>query len=151
MINEYANAQLEDDSSFEKVAGLNRVFETLNETVTEGRNTLEAQKRRRYHTYLKDIEIAWESITGNKIELLIQNPNFDSQLPEDKSNLRMIVNPDAKKLMKEYQNLTYAKKRQAKSLPARMINSVTSAFTRTHIANILDLTSIVEYITKIPW
>ena len=49
MINEYANAQLEDDSSFEKVAGLNRVFETLNETLTEGRNTLEAQKRRRYH------------------------------------------------------------------------------------------------------
>ena len=49
-----------------KVAGLNRVFETLNETVTEGRNTLEAQKRRRYHTYLKDIEIAWESITGTQ-------------------------------------------------------------------------------------
>ena len=150
MINEYANAQLEDDSSFEKVAGLNRVFETLNETVTEGRNTLEAQKRRRYHTYLKDIEIAWESITGNKIELLIQNPNFDSQLPEDKSNLRMIVNPDAKKLMKEYQNLTDAKKRQAKSLPARMINSVTGWIRRNQISNILDLTTLVEYITKIP-
>ena len=150
MINDYANAQLEEDSSFEKVAGLNRVFEQLNETVNEGRNTLEAQKRRRYHTYLRDIEIAWESITGNKIEMLVPNTNYDPQLPETKSNLKMVVNPDAKNIMKEFQNLTDAKKRQAKSLPARMVNSITGWIRRNQIANIMDLTTLVEYITKTP-
>jgi len=150
MINDYANTQLEEDSSFEKVAGLNRVFEQLNETVNEGRNTLETQKRRRYHRYLRDIEIAWESITGNKIEMLVPNTNYDPQLPETKSNLKMVVNPDAKNIMKEFQNLTDAKKRQAKSLPARMVNSITGWIKRNQIANIMDLTTLVEYITKTP-
>jgi hypothetical protein len=150
IINEYANAQLEEDSSFEKVASLNRVFTNLNETITEGRNTLEMQKQRRYRTYLKDLEIAWESITGNKIEMLVQNPDYDQQLPESKSNLKMILNPNSKELMKEFQKLTEAKKRAAKSAPIRFVNMIVDGFKKYQVYNLFDLNALVEYMTKIP-
>ena len=63
---------LMEDTDVNKVSELNNVLTDLNLIVTEGKGALEQQKRDMYHRYLKDFEIAWQSITGNKIEMLIK-------------------------------------------------------------------------------
>ena len=150
LILQYAGAQEMDNTDVGKVGALNKILTNLNSIISEGRSELEQQKREAYHTYLKDIEIAWYSITGKKIEMLIQNPDFDPQLPVSKSNEQMILNPDANKLMDEFSSLTDAKKNKAKSWPTRILPNLKTGLRRYLITKRLDLPSLIEYMTKIP-
>ena len=68
-----------------------------------------------YHRYLKDFEIAWQSITGNKIEMLIKNPDYDPQLPISKSNEQLVVNPKAKDLIRKFSKLLMQKRMHLKT------------------------------------
>ena len=150
LILQYAGAQEMDNTDIGKVAALNEILTNLNSIISEGKSELEQQKRESYHTYLKDFEIAWYSITGKKIEMLIQNPNFDPQLPEMKGNERMILNPEANKLMDEFSSLTDAKKNKARSWPVRNLINLKTGLRRFLITKRLDLPSLIEYMTKIP-
>ena len=146
----YANSRLLDDTNFEKSTILNSVLKDLNDIVTEGRSALEQQKRRAYHRYLKDFEIAWESITGNKVEMLIENPNFDPQLPISKSNEQFIANPKAKELIQEYSELTDAKKNASKGMVKRILDKFRFDILNYVVTKRSDLPTLVEYITRIP-
>jgi len=150
IILQYADANLMENNDIGKVALLNQVLNNLNETINEGRSLLEQQKRESYHTYLKDFEIAWESLTGNKIEMLIINPEFDPQLPISKSNEQLIVNPKANELINEFSELTDAKKNKAKSWPARTLKQIRIKLLNNVIVKRLDLPNLIEYMTKIP-
>ena len=146
----YANSRLLDDTNFEKSTILNSVLKDLNDIVTEGRSALEQQKRRAYHRYLKDFEIAWESITGNKVEMLIENPNFDPQLPISKSNEQFIANPNAKELIKEFSELTDAKKNASKGMVKRILDKFRFGILNYFVTKRSDLPLLVEYMTRIP-
>ena len=146
----YANSRLLDDTNFEKSTILNSVLKDLNDIVTEGRSALEQQKRRAYHRYLKDFEIAWESITGNKVEMLIENPNFDPQLPISKSNEQFIANPKAKELIQEFSELTDAKKNASKGIVKKTLDKVRFGILNYFVSKRSDLPSLVEYMTRIP-
>ena len=150
LILQYAGAQEMDNTDIGKVAALNEILTNLDSIISEGRSELEQQKRESYHTYLKDFEIAWYSITGKKIEMLIQNPDFDPQLPVSKSNEQMILNPDANKLMDNFSRLTDAKKNKARSWPVRNLINLRTGLRRFLITKRLDLPSLIEYMTKIP-
>lgn len=150
LILKYAGAQEMDNTDIGKVAALNEILTNLDSIISEGRSELEQQKRESYHTYLKDFEIAWYSITGKKIEMLIQNPDFDPQLPVSKSNEQMILNPDANKLIDKFSRLTDAKKNKARSWPVRNLINLKTFFTNRLITKRLDLPALIEYMTTIP-
>ena len=146
----YASAMLMEDTDVNKVSELNNVLTDLNLIVTEGKGALEQQKRDMYHRYLKDFEIAWQSITGNKIEMLIKNPDYDPQLPISKSNEQLIVNPKAKDLIRKFSKLTDAKKNASKNFVSRTLDKVKNRILNYTVQKRMDLPSIIEYMTKLP-
>ena len=146
----YASAMLMEDTDVNKVSELNNVLTDLNLIVTEGKGALEQQKREMYHRYLKDFEIAWQSITGNKIEMLIKNPDYDPQLPISKSNEQLVVNPKAKDLIRKFSKITDAKKNASKNIVSRTLGKIKNKILNFTAQKRMDLPSIVEYMTRLP-
>ena len=143
----YASAMLMEDTDVNKVSELNNVLTDLNLIVTEGKGALEQQKRDMYHRYLKDFEIAWQSITGNKIEMLIKTL-IDPQLPISKSNEQLIVNPKAKDLIRKFSRITDAKKNASKNIVSRTLGKIKNKILNYTVQKRMDLPSIVEYMTN---
>jgi hypothetical protein len=66
---EYNNSQLMDDTDFSKIQSLDNIDTTLSQIISEGKTELKSEIERSRLKAKEDFEIAYEEITGNKIDL----------------------------------------------------------------------------------
>ena len=66
---EYNNSQLMDDTDFSKIQSLDNIDTTLSQIISEGKTELKSEIERSKLKAKEDFEIAYEEITGNKIDL----------------------------------------------------------------------------------
>lgn len=145
----YLNAQLMMDFQVDKTSALATVVEDLNALVETGKSALEQQLYIKHMQYVEDAETAYFEITGKKLNLYIENPEFDSLLPESKANPRKIRNPKAKDILAEKAVVSAAKRARLKKRVPKVFSNANRRVKEFLMGN-LDLASLISTLSRIP-
>jgi len=145
----YVAARIAEDYEVEKTSALNLVYENLNDMIETGRSQLDQQVAAKYRQYMRNFEIAYYEMTGEKIKMLIPNPDFDELLPESKTNPLTIKNPKAEEMIEKVTVVSQAKIDKVKGLMKRTFDGVQNGWLR-YIRRMLDLPSLMALISKVP-
>ncbi len=145
----YVAARIAEDYEVEKTSALNLVYENLNDMIETGRSQLDQQVAAKYRQYMRNLEIAYYEMTGEKIKMLIPNPNFDELLPESKTNPLTIKNPKAEEMIEKVTVVSQAKIDKVKGRMKRTFDGVQNGWLR-YIRGMLDLPSLMALISKVP-
>ena len=145
----FINAQLMMDYEVDKTIELASVIEDLNALVETGKSALEQQRYIKHMQYVEDAETAYFEITGKKLNLYIENPEFDELLPESKANPRKIRNPRAKNILAERAVVSAAKRAGLKSRAPKIFRIANNAVKEFLMGN-LDLASLISTFSRIP-
>ncbi|MGI9555912.1 MAG: hypothetical protein ACR2M9_03545, partial [Cyanophyceae cyanobacterium] len=145
----YVAARIAEDYEVEKTSALNLVYENLNDMIETGRSQLDQQVAAKYRQYMRNFEIAYYEMTGEKIKMLIPNPNFDELLPESKTNPLTIKNPKAEEMIEKVTVVSQAKIDKVKGRMKRTFEGVQNGWLR-YIRGMLDLPSLMALISKVP-
>ena len=145
----YVAARIAEDYEVEKTSALNLVYENLNDMIETGRSQLDQQVAAKYRQYMRNFEIAYYEMTGEKIKMLIPNPNFDELLPESKTNPLTIKNPKAEEMIEKVTVVSQAKIDKVKGRMKRTFEGVQNGWLR-YIRGLLDLPSLMALISKVP-
>ncbi len=145
----YLNAQLMMDFQVDKTSALATVVEDLNALVETGKSALEQQLYIKHMQYVEDAETAYFEITGKKLNLYIENPEFDSLLPESKANPRKIRNPKAKDILAEKAVVSAAKRAGLKKRAPKIFRNANRRV-KDYLMGNLDLASLISTLSRIP-
>ena len=145
----YVAAQVSENYEVSKTSALTMVYDNLNSLIETGRNQLEQQVAAKYRMYMRDFEIAYYEITGQEIEMLIANPDFDPLIPESKSNPLTVSNPEAQRIIEKVTRVSDAKINKVKTLMKRSFGRLQDGWL-DYIRGMLDLPSIMALISKVP-
>ena len=145
----FINAQLMMDYEVDKTIELASVIEDLNALVETGKSALEQQRYIKHMQYVEDAETAYFEITGKKLNLYIENPEFDELLPESKANPRKIRNPKANNILAEKAVISAAKRAGLKKRVPKIFSNANRAVKNFLMGN-LDLASLVSTLSRIP-
>ena len=137
------------DFQVDKTSALATVVEDLNALVETGKSALEQQLYIKHMQYVEDAETAYFEITGKKLNLYIENPEFDSLLPESKANPRKIRNPKAKDILAEKAVVSAAKRAGLKKRAPKIFRNANNAVKGFLMGN-LDLASLISTFSRIP-
>ena len=149
IILDYINAQLNPDSDVSKTNDLQEVVLNLNGLVENGKTVLEAELRQKHMQYVQEFQEGYYEITGQKVNLYIENTDFNDLQPESNKNPRLILNPEAKNLLRDYTLLTKNKKEKTKNKAVRVIKNARDGMVGFINGN-LDLSSLMSLIGKMP-
>jgi hypothetical protein len=145
----YVAAQVAENYEVSKTSALTMVYDNLNSLIETGRNQLEQQVAAKYRMYMRDFEIAYYEMTGQEIEMLIANPDFDPLIPESKSNPLTVSNPEAQRIIEKVTRVSDAKINKVKTLMKRSFGRLQDGWL-DYIRGMLDLPSIMALISKVP-
>ena len=137
------------DYEVDKTIELASVIEDLNALVETGKSALEQQRYIKHMQYVEDAETAYFEITGKKLNLYIENTEFDELLPESKANPRKIRNPKAKDILAEKAVVSAAKRAALKKRVPKVFSNANRSVKNFLMGN-LDLASLVSTLSRIP-
>tara|TARA_R110001592_G_scaffold115086_1_gene315327 strand:- start:386 stop:9019 length:8634 start_codon:yes stop_codon:yes gene_type:complete len=146
---DYINAQLNPDSDVSKTSDLQEVVLNLNGLIENGKTILEADLRQKHMQYVQEFQEGMYEITGQKINLYIENTDFNDLQLESNKNPRLILNPEAENQLRDYSLLTKNKKQKTKNKAVRVIKNARDGMV-SFINGNLDLSSLMSLISKMP-